>query len=133
MRLLSFLTEIERAIAADDPSPLGGSWENTRTVNYHEGLARLTLVARVGNRTQNLGAVLLQGFVLADGSRCLKAFLSWQQGGAPFVHAVYEKPDLDWSSQARSIASNWLNVFAEAADSLEAQSRSGHVLAAVAG
>jgi len=117
MRLLSFLTDIERAIEAEDPAPLGGSWENVRTINYHQGVARLTLAARVGPRKESRGTILLQGFALADGTTCLKAFLSWKPGNRESVHAVYEKPDLNWSSEARAIGSAWLNGALEAAES----------------
>ena len=112
MRLLSFLTEIERAVAADEPSPLGGTWENSRTVNYHEGLARLTFASRLGNKAEPVGTVLLQSFVLADGSRCLKAHLAWKDSTPAATHSVYETPEIDWSAQARAIASTWLNEFA---------------------
>ncbi|HEY3757038.1 MAG TPA: hypothetical protein VGL42_12880 [Opitutaceae bacterium] len=106
------MTEIERAVAADEPSPLGGSWDNSRTVNYHEGLARLTFASRLGSKAEPIGAVLLQSFVLADGSRCLKAHMSWKEGTPATTHSVYETPEIDWSGHARTIASTWLNEFA---------------------
>ncbi|HZZ57066.1 MAG TPA: hypothetical protein VFE31_04490 [Opitutaceae bacterium] len=130
MRLLSFLTEIERAVAADEPSPLGGTWENSRTVNYHEGLARLTLIARAGDKPQPVGTVVLQSFVLADGSRCLKAYLSWKDGAATTTLAVYETPALDWPAQARAIATTWLNEFATQAEAQAETTENSRLLAA---
>lgn len=109
MRLLSFLAEIEQAMLADEPSPQGGSWDNTRTVNYHQRLARLNLVAKVGARTETLGAMTIQSFQLADGSACIKVTLSWKDGQNESNHSIYEKPGTDWSREARTIASNWLN------------------------
>src|SRR5438876_9406790 len=77
-RLLSFLSNFERAIQADDPSPDDGVWETARTVNYRSGLARLMLAVKVAGRPiQPRGSVLLQGFKLADGAACLKLQFSW--------------------------------------------------------
>lgn len=109
MRLLSFLAEIEQAMQADDPSPQGGTWDNTRTVNYHQGLARLTLIARTGARAETLGSLLVQSFHLADGSACIKVTLAWKDAPAEGSHAIYEKPATDWSREARTVASAWLN------------------------
>ncbi|MGH7996792.1 MAG: hypothetical protein ACREFX_10610 [Opitutaceae bacterium] len=108
MRLLSFLTEIERALQADDPSPLGGSWESARSVNYHQGLARLTLGARKsGEAPVPLGAILIQEFRLADGSICLKSRLGWAGAAEGESHAIYESPETLWSTEARRVASLW--------------------------
>jgi len=77
-RLLSFLSDIETALSAADPAPQGGTWQSTRTVNNYLGLGRLYLSTRYNpERLQPLGAVQLQSHRLADGSVCLKAFLSW--------------------------------------------------------
>ena len=43
-RLLSFISDFERALLADDPSPDEGTWQNERAVNYRTGLARVQLV-----------------------------------------------------------------------------------------
>ena len=107
MRLLSFLTEIENALLAESPARDGGAWETTRMVNFHHGLARLTLTPRPGNEFP-AGAVFLQAFSLADGSQCLKASLNWK-GSASFpVLAVYSTPKLNWKLEAARIASAWL-------------------------
>ena len=109
-RLLSFLCDIERALAADDPAPADGSWATSRTVNYHLGLARLTLGVRpaedgpIGPR----GTILLQSYQLADGSPCLKAALSWHGSNSGAVHAIYAKPEVNWTGEARKIAAAWL-------------------------
>jgi hypothetical protein len=109
MRLLSFLTDIEHALIADDPAPLGGAWDNTRTVNYQQGLARLILGAqRPGEPTLALGGVTLQEFRLADGSTCIKAFLAWKGTPDETSHAIYETPDTLWSTEARRIGATWL-------------------------
>ena len=108
-RLLSFLSDIESALSADEPAPEGGSWQTTRTVNNGVGLARLYLSSRHGSeRTEALGAVQLQSHHLADGSLCLKAFLSWNGNGAETVHAIYDRPNLDWAVEARRLAKAWL-------------------------
>ena len=109
-RLLSFLSDLERAIAADDPSPSDGSWENARSVNYHLGLARLLLSVRLpeGGKSEPRGSILLQGYVLADGSPCLKAALSWTGSDRNTVRSVFTRPDVDWTREARKIAAEWM-------------------------
>jgi hypothetical protein len=109
-RLLSFLSDLERAIVADDPQPGGdGVWSGTRIVNYHLGLARLSLQVRPATGTaQHRGVVALQSYALADGTPCLKATLGWAGHEVTRVLPVFTKPGLDWTSEARKIAANWL-------------------------
>lgn len=107
-RLLSFLSDIERALAADDPSPEDGTWETSRSVNYHQGLARLTLGVRTATGLKPRGSVLLQGYQLADGTPCLKAALSWYGTETGAVRAIFSKPDLDWTREARKVAAEWM-------------------------
>jgi len=115
MRLLSFLNDIEHALNADEPSPQGGVWETTRTINYLQGAARLTLGTRNSAGTvQPLGAVTLQAFELADGTSCLKAYLSWTGSASEAIHAIYAKPDLNWAGEARRVAAGWLNARTQA-------------------
>jgi hypothetical protein len=108
-RLLSFLSDFERALLADDPSPDEGTWQNERAVNYRSGLARVQLGVRLPDgRRQIRGSVLLQGFKLADGAACLKALISWQGSEATATHAIFSKPGCDWKSEARRLAANWM-------------------------
>jgi hypothetical protein len=108
-RLLCFLSDVERALAADEPAPADGRWENTRTVNYHLDLARLSLNARLPDNTiLPRGVILLQGFALADGTPCLKATLTWHGSTAESVQAIYTKPGINWTSEARRVAAVWL-------------------------
>lgn len=107
MRLLSFLSDIEKALLAESPAIDGGAWETTRMVNFHHGLARLTLSPRPGNDFPS-GAIFLQAFSLADGSLCLKASLNWKDSGCFPVLAVYSTPHLNWKLEASRIASTWL-------------------------
>ncbi len=107
-RLLSFLSDIERALAADDPAPEDGAWETSRTVNYHQGLARLTIQVRTGLGLKARGSVFLQGYQLADGTPCLKAALSWAGTETGAVHAIFSRPDLDWTREARKVAAEWM-------------------------
>jgi hypothetical protein len=109
MRLLSFLSDIERALIAESPVVEGGAWETNRMVNFHHGLARLTLKPRNGMETTLAGgAIFLQAFALADGSLCLKASLNWKGSDALPVMAVYSTPTLNWKLEASRIASAWL-------------------------
>ena len=110
MRLLSFISDIERALIAESPVVDGGAWEVQRMVNFQHGLARLTLKAR--RRGTELpaigGAIFVQAFVLADGSLCLKASLNWTGTTALPIIAVYATPALNWKLEASRIASAWL-------------------------
>lgn len=107
-RLLSFLSDIERALATDDPNPDEGTWEVTRTVNYNLGLARLVLGVRKTEGLKPRGAILLQGYQLADGTPCLKAALSWIASEHNPVHAVFSKSETNWTSEARKIGAEWM-------------------------
>lgn len=109
MRLLSFLSDIERSLVAESPAVEGGAWETSRMVNFHHGLARLTLKARPGvELAAEGGAIFLQAFALADGSLCLKASLNWKGSDAFPVVAVYSRPNLNWQLEASRVASAWL-------------------------
>lgn len=107
MRLLSFLSDIERALVAAGPSVEGGAWETQRMVNFHHGLARLTLTPRPDSASPG-GSIFLQTFSLADGSLCLKASLNWKGSEALQVIPVYSTPTLSWSLEASRIAQCWL-------------------------
>ncbi len=109
MRLLSFLSDIERSLLAESPTASGHSWEVSRMVNFHHGLARLTLKPSAGNPGDTpSGTVFLQSFTLADGSLCLKASLNWKGSEALAVVAVYSTPTLNWKNEATRIATTWL-------------------------
>lgn len=108
-RLLCFLSDIERALAADEPAPGEGSWDNARTVNYSLAIARVCLNARLPNGTlQPRGIINVQAYTLADGTACLKAGLNWAGSAVESVRAIYTKPGLNWTSEARRIAALWL-------------------------
>ena len=121
-RLLSFISDFERALLADDPSPDDGTWQNERAVNYRTGLARVQLVVRLpdGQRKAR-GTVLVQGFRLADGVGCLKAQLSWTGTETTANHSIFSKPGCNWKSEARKLAANWMaGVPAQTETSVEA-------------
>jgi len=114
-RLLSFLTDIEHALLASEPSPRKGAWQNLRTVNFQGGLARLTLGSADSSAAlEPMGAVVLQSYTLADGTLCLKAFLSWSGSQTESVQAIYSRPETDWPAQAKRIAEAWLSGVAAA-------------------
>jgi hypothetical protein len=110
-RLLAFLAETQRFICAERPEPQPeSSWVTSRSVNYGQGLARLTIGAkdRAGKLTA-LGSVLVQSFKLADGTPCLKAHLAWPESDANIIHPIYSKPNLEWENEAALLASTWLS------------------------
>lgn len=109
MRLLSFLSDIEKSIVAESPVVDGGAWESTRMVNFEQGLGRLTLMPRpAADLPLPGGTIFLQAFALADGSQCLKATLSWRDSQVTSALAVYTTPMLNWKLQASRIASAWM-------------------------
>lgn len=107
MRLLSFLTEIEKAVSAESPVVENGAWSTSRIVNFHHGLARLTLAPNPGNDFPG-GSILIQAFLLADGSQSLKAILEWSGTKAATVANVYSNARMNWRLEASRIASCWL-------------------------
>ena len=78
-------------------------------VNFHHGLARLTLTPRpAADLPFPGGAIFLQAFALADGSLCLKASLNWRGSEAFPIMSVYSTPTMNWKLEASRIASAWL-------------------------
>lgn len=108
-RLLSFLTDIEKSLLAELGMLEGPPWETHRTVSYHKGLARMTLTQRSPREATIKGTIYLQSFVLADGSQCLKASLHWADSEESQVIAVYAKPQVNWRTEAASIAAAWIS------------------------
>src|SRR5215217_4771166 len=109
MRLLSFISDIERALNAQSSAADGGKWETQRMINFHHGLARLTLKPRPEvEAVATGGTIFVQAFVLADGSPCLKASLNWKGSDALPIIAVYSTPILNWKIEASRIAAAWL-------------------------
>lgn len=105
MRLLSFLTAIERTLAAEASTGETRDWESNRIVNFHRGLARLILAPRAGNPG---GSIFVQSFAIANGSLCLKATLAWQGSDSQQVISVFSTPELNWTNEATRIAATWL-------------------------
>lgn len=124
-RLISFLTDIENAMAADDPSPSEGSWVNSRTANYNLGLARLLIGVRLPEgKLESRGAVMLQSYQLADGSICLKATLTWTGSESKTTQSIYAKPSTNWSSEARKVAAEWMAGAPAVAETIAMESTS---------
>lgn len=108
MRLLSFLTDIERSIRMEANAEEGAIWTPTRMVNFQSGLARLTLVAQEPDSGMPEGTLLVQHFGLANGSFCVKVNLTWEGSDASTALAVYETPVLNWKLEASRIAAAWM-------------------------
>jgi hypothetical protein len=107
-RLLSFLSDIEKALIKESASNMGPTWEYARMVSYHNRMARITITPQKDSEVEvHGGTVFLQGFRLADGSPCLKATVAWDGSAATTVISVYSKPELNWASEAARIASVW--------------------------
>lgn len=110
MRLLSFLSDIERAIRIEANAGETAIWDAARIVNFKTGLARLTLAVRDNERDSGMpeGTLLVQHFSLANGSFCLKANLSWNGSNATTTLSVYDTPFLNWKLEASRVAATWL-------------------------
>jgi hypothetical protein len=109
MRLLSFLTDIERAIRLETNADETAIWDTARIVNFKTGLARLTLSLRDSGSEMPQGTILVQHFGLANGSFCLKASLNWTGSEANAVVSVYDTPLLNWKLEAVRIGTAWLS------------------------
>ncbi len=108
-RLLSSLNDIEQALLKQSSADMGPTWTTSRMVNYHHGLARMTLTPPAGaDPDQMRGAIFLQSYVLADGALSFKASLNWQGCESFPVISVYAKPGVDWRAEAGRIAAAWL-------------------------
>lgn len=108
MRLLSFLTDIERAIRLEANAGENAIWESARIVNFRTGLARLTLSLTDRDSGMPEGTLVVQYFGLANGSFALKANLAWEGSEATTTLAVYDTPTLNWKLEASRVASTWL-------------------------
>jgi len=108
MRLLSLLTDIERAIRLESNADETAIWDTARIVNFKNGLARLSLTVRETDSGMPQGTVLVQHFALANGSFCVKANLSWEGSNATSILSVYDTPALNWKLESARIASTWL-------------------------
>lgn len=108
MRLLSFLTDVERAIRLEANAGDDATWECNRIVNFKTGLGRLTLNLRDRDCGLPAGTVLVQYFALANGSFTLKATLNWEGTTAGTLLSVYDTPQLNWKLEASRVASAWL-------------------------
>jgi len=109
MRLLSFLTEIERAVLMEANAAEGAVWSSSRMVNFQTGLGRLMLTLRPDAEPgMPEGSIVVQHFALADGAFCLKASLQWTNASSPVVLSVYETPQLNWKMEAARIAATWM-------------------------
>ena len=63
-RLLSSLNDIEQALLKQSIAGMGLTWTTSRMVNYHHGLARMTLTPSEGAEPDQLrGAIFLQSYV----------------------------------------------------------------------
>ncbi len=108
MRLLSFLTDVERALRLEANAGEDAIWESSRIVNFKTGLGRLTLTLRDQDCGLPAGTVLLQYFALANGSFCLKATLNWEGSNAGTLLSIYDTPTLNWKLEASRVATAWL-------------------------
>jgi hypothetical protein len=108
-RLLSSLTDIEQALCKQSAADMGPTWNVTRMVNYHHGLARMTLTPPADAEPDQMrGTIFLQGYELADGALSIKASLNWHGSEAFPVISVYAQPGVNWQAEAGRIAAAWL-------------------------
>ena len=108
-RLLSLLTDIEKAIRCSMPEEDAAVLETSRIISYHSGLARLTLKARSFAGLDPRGQMELQHFHLADGTLCVKVFLGWAGNPARREVDLFTLPGVKWDPEVQRIAEAWLD------------------------
>lgn len=110
MRLLSFISEIEKAIAAESPMVDGGAWKTIRTINFAKGIAKVDITALSSDMLAHTGgSILVQAFALADGTPCLKVRIDWREGiGAPAEFSVFSTPVSNMKLDASRIGSRFV-------------------------
>jgi hypothetical protein len=107
--LLAFLNDLEDAVRRESAGDFSVMWNIERIVNYHHGLARMTLSPPpAADPRQRRGAIFLQSIPLADGNLCFKANLNWHGSDAFPVMTVHSKPRVTWEAEALQIAKAWL-------------------------
>jgi hypothetical protein len=106
--LLAFLNDIEEALRKESGLPADAAWNVSRIVNYHHGLARMTLTPPPYVATQKRGAIFLQSVALADGRLCFKASLTWHGSDAFPTMEIISEPRVSWKNEAERIAAAWL-------------------------
>ena len=107
--LLAFLNDIEDALRSEATIDFPSMWSVSRIVNYHHGLARMTLTPLpTPDAPQRRGAIFLQSIPLADGTLCFKASLNWHGSDAFPIITVHSKPHVSWKNEATRIAAAWL-------------------------
>jgi hypothetical protein len=95
-RLLSFLNLVETTIQNEEPEVVA----KQRTVNYHKGLACLTL--------SDGSSIHLQCFHLADGQICLKATILGRDGSPAGQHSIYPtEENYNWLTAAYHVMTVW--------------------------
>ena len=108
-RLLSLLSEIEKAIRCSLPDSDGLTLESSRMVSFHTGLARLSFQARGSGGLEPRGQLQLEHFNLADGRVSVKVHLSWAGSEAHRIVELYTLPGVEWSTEVQRVAEAWLD------------------------
>ncbi len=108
-RLLSLLTEIEKAVRAGQEALGGPALDSSRMVNFRAGLARIQWRAAAGAGADPRGHIQLQHFALADGRACIKAAMGWHGVDLRRTVEIFAAPDVNWTTEAQRVAEAWLD------------------------
>ncbi len=108
-RLLSLLTEVEKAIRAGQEALGGPPLDSVRMVNFGSGLARIQLKTVAPAGPQPRGYIQVQHFVLADGRACVKAAMGWHGIDLRRSVEIFAGPEINWTTEAQRIAEGWLD------------------------
>ena len=109
MRLITTIALIEKAIEEKSSSSNVTSWNKVRSINYHEGVARLSFVSQEsGKETQTIGSIILKSYELAGNNTCLKAHLNWANKPEGQVITLYPKDQPKLHEGTKEIAEAWL-------------------------
>lgn len=106
--LLAFLNDVEDALRREFRAQGKSEWEISRIVNYHHGLARMTLTPPPdADEKQKRGAIFLQNISDEHGALCFKVNLNWH-GSDAFPVITVRSTRANWNAEADSVAAAWL-------------------------
>jgi len=108
-RLLSLLSEVEKAVRAGQEALGGPPLDSSRMVNFHSGLARIQLRTVAPAGTEPRGYIQLQHFALADGRACVRAGMGWHGVDLRRSVEIFAAPDVNWTTEAQRVAEAWLD------------------------
>jgi hypothetical protein len=114
VRLITTLALIEKAIEEKMPTSHVTSWNKIRSINYHQGVARLSFVNKdAAKESQSIGSIVLKSYDLAGNNTCLKAHLNWENKPEAQIITLYPKDQPNLNLGTEQIALAWIGGVTE--------------------